>query len=106
MPGESLQLADLEGPGAITHLWFTQTCRRILGPGLFDPRLANVAAVESGNANGLNYEVNDPDYYRKVLFKIYWEPQAYLLHLAIFSVLVILWLLISNLCHSLPLSER
>lgn len=75
LPGETLQLADLEGPGAITHLWFTQACRRVIGPGLFDPRNANVAAMETGNANGINFEVNDPDYYRKILFKIYWDDQ-------------------------------
>ncbi|KAJ5203509.1 hypothetical protein N7449_005588 [Penicillium cf. viridicatum] len=34
LPGESIVLADLEGPGAITHPWFVQTYRKILGLGL------------------------------------------------------------------------
>jgi hypothetical protein len=36
-PGETRVIADLEGPGAITHIWVTQFCRRTLGPGLIDP---------------------------------------------------------------------
>lgn len=32
-PGETVTLADIEGPGALTHLWFVQACRRVLGPG-------------------------------------------------------------------------
>ncbi|MGQ9630490.1 MAG: glycoside hydrolase family 172 protein [bacterium] len=54
MPGETAVLADLEGPGCITHIWMTQFCRRIVGP---------------------NWEVNDPDYYRKVLLRMYWDDQ-------------------------------
>lgn len=30
LPGETAVLADIEGPGKLTHLWFVQTCRRIL----------------------------------------------------------------------------
>ena len=36
--GETRVLADLEGPGWITHIWMTQSCRRSLGPGLHRPR--------------------------------------------------------------------
>lgn len=73
LPGETMLLADLEGPGAITHLWFVQTCRKILGPGLIPYSKSGVAMMEIHNALGLNYEVNDPDYYRKVLIKMYWD---------------------------------
>lgn len=73
LPGESMLLADLEGPGAITHLWFVQTCRKILGPGLIPYSKSGVAMMEIHNALGLNYEANDPDYYRKVLIKMYWD---------------------------------
>jgi Protein of unknown function (DUF2961) len=75
MPGETAVLADLEGPGAITHLWFVQTCRRVRGPGLIDPTKAGVAMMEVHNALGLNWEVNDPDYYRKVIIRMYWDDQ-------------------------------
>ncbi|KAK9242155.1 hypothetical protein V1506DRAFT_509716 [Lipomyces tetrasporus] len=55
-PGETAVLADLEGPGTITHLWFVQTCRRILGPGLIPYSESGVAMMEVHNALGLNYE--------------------------------------------------
>ncbi|KAK9249683.1 hypothetical protein V1507DRAFT_446462 [Lipomyces tetrasporus] len=71
MPGETAVLADLEGPGIITHLWFVQTCRRIVGPGLIPYSKSGVAMMEIHNALGLNYEVNDPDYYRKVIIRMY-----------------------------------
>ena len=72
-PGETATLADLEGPGKITHLWFVQTCRRILGPGLIPYSKSGVAMLEIHNALGLSYEDSDPDYYRKVLIKMYWD---------------------------------
>lgn len=72
-PGETALLADIEGPGKITHLWFVQTCRRILGPGLIPYSQSGVAMMEIHNALGLNFEDNDPDYYRKVLIKMYWD---------------------------------
>ena len=37
MPGEERVLADLEGPGFITHIWMTQSCRIQPGPGQIDP---------------------------------------------------------------------
>ncbi|KAH8805313.1 hypothetical protein F5884DRAFT_798966 [Xylogone sp. PMI_703] len=73
LPGETAVLADIEGPGKITHLWFVQTCRRILGPGLIPYSKSGVAMMEVHNALGLNYEDNDPDYYRKVIIKMYWD---------------------------------
>ncbi|WP_203453405.1 glycoside hydrolase family 172 protein [Jiangella aurantiaca] len=77
MPGETAVLADIEGPGCITHLWFTQTCRRIIGPGLIDPTLAGVAMLEIHNALGVNWEITDPDYYRKVVIRMYWDDQEH-----------------------------
>ncbi|KAA8906911.1 hypothetical protein TRICI_005049 [Trichomonascus ciferrii] len=73
--GESAVLADLEGPGAITHIWFVQTCRRIVGPGLMKYNDVGVAMSEIHNAIGVNWEVMDEGYYRKVLIKIYWDDQ-------------------------------
>jgi hypothetical protein len=77
-PGESVVLADIEGPGCLTHFWMTQFCRRVLGPGLIDPIQGNYVApvFEIHNALGLNWEIADPFYYRKVLLKIYWDDQA------------------------------
>ncbi|BEJ14238.1 hypothetical protein CspHIS471_0400050 [Cutaneotrichosporon sp. HIS471] len=72
-PGESIVLADIEGPGALTHLWFVQACRRILGPGLVPYSRTGVAMMEIHNALGIVYEDNDPDYYRKVVIKIFWD---------------------------------
>jgi D-arabinan exo alpha-(1,3)/(1,5)-arabinofuranosidase (non-reducing end) len=74
-PGETRVLADLEGPGSITHFFMTQFCRRTLGPGLLDPTgLATSApVVEMHNALGMNWEIADPDYYRKVLLRITWD---------------------------------
>jgi len=78
-PGESIVLADIEGPGCLTHIWMTQFCRRVLGPGLIDPIMGNYVApvFEIHNALGLNWETVDPFYYRKVLLKIYWDDQEH-----------------------------
>ena len=54
-PGEAITLADLEGPGCITHIWMTQSCRRFAADRL----------------------VADPDYYRKVLLRITWDDQPH-----------------------------
>lgn len=76
-PGEIRVLADLEGPGQITHLWMTQFCRQLHGPGLIDPlEAATVAPVmEIPNPLGVNWETPDPDYYRKVLLRITWDDE-------------------------------
>lgn len=76
-PHSTIRLADIEGPGCITHIWMTQFCRRLLGPGLIDPTLGNYVApvFEIHNALGLNWEVADPFYYRKILIKMYWDDQ-------------------------------
>ena len=82
-PGEARVLADLEGPGAVTHIWLTQYCRRVMGPGFIDPlETAGAAPVlEIHNALGLNWEVADPDYYRKVLLRVTYDdaPQPSIL---------------------------
>lgn len=73
--GETRVLADIEGPGVITHIWMTQFCRRVLGPGLVDPlESAGVAPVnEIANALGITWEEADPDYYRKVLIRVTYD---------------------------------
>jgi hypothetical protein len=75
MPGEERTLADIEGPGFITHIWMTQSCRIHPGPGQIDPNVVGVPMLEIHNALGVSWEVVDPDYYRKVVFKIYWDDQ-------------------------------
>ena len=75
MPGEERTLADLTGPGFITHIWMTQSCRIQPGPGQIDPAVVGVPMLEIHNALGVSWEVVDPDYYRKVLLKIYWDDQ-------------------------------
>lgn len=76
-PGETIRLADITGSGCITHIWMTQFCRRIIGPGLIDPTLGQYVAPinEINNALGVSWEEHDPSYYRKVLIKIYWDNQ-------------------------------
>ncbi|WP_206602287.1 glycoside hydrolase family 172 protein [Chimaeribacter arupi] len=76
--GDTVRLADIQGPGCITHLWMTQFCRRVLGPGLIDPAAGQYVAPinEINNALGVSWEIHDPDYYRKVLLKIYWDDQT------------------------------
>lgn len=76
MPGEERVLADIEGPGAITHIWMTQSCRIQPGPGQIDPSVVGVPMLEIHNALGVSWEVVDPDYYRKVLIKMYWDDQT------------------------------
>lgn len=76
MPGEERVLADLVGPGYITHIWMTQTSRIQPGPSQIDPKLVGVPMLEIHNALGVNWEVVDPDYYRKIVLKMYWDDQA------------------------------
>lgn len=75
MPGEERVLADIEGPGCLTHIWMTQSCRLQPGPGQIDPDVVGVPMLEIHNALGVSWEVVDPDYYRKVVLKIYWDDQ-------------------------------
>jgi hypothetical protein len=75
MPGEERTIADIEGPGFITHIWMTQSCRIQPGPGQIDPNVVGVPMLEIHNALGVSWETVDPDYYRKVLIKMYWDDQ-------------------------------
>ncbi len=75
MPGEERTLAELTGPGYITHIWMTQSCRIQPGPSQIDPAVVGVPMLEIHNALGVSWEVVDPDYYRKIVFKIYWDEQ-------------------------------
>jgi hypothetical protein len=77
-PGEEIVLAELIGPGCVTHLWMTQFCRRLIGPALIDPVLGSYVApvFEIHNALGVNWEEPDPFYYRSVLLKIFWDDQT------------------------------
>lgn len=77
-PGESRVLADVQGPGAFTHFFITTFCRRVLGPGFLDPLETAEAApvIEMHNALGMNWEVTDPDYYRKVLIRMTWDDAS------------------------------
>jgi hypothetical protein len=76
---QSVVLGEIEGPGCITHIWMTSFCRRIIGPSIIDTvKGSNVAPVfEIHNALGLNWEIADPYYYRKVIFKITWDGQQH-----------------------------
>ena len=76
-PGETRVLADIEGPGAITHIWMTQWCRRTIGASFLDPIDIDETApvLEIHNALGQTWEQPDPDYYRKVLIRITWDDQ-------------------------------
>ncbi len=75
MPGEERVLADLHGPGVITHIWMTQSCRLQPGPGQIPTDVVGVPMLEIHNALGVSWEVVDPDYYRKVVLRIYWDDQ-------------------------------
>jgi D-arabinan exo alpha-(1,3)/(1,5)-arabinofuranosidase (non-reducing end) len=75
MPGEERVLADLQGPGCITHIWMTQSCRLHPGPGQIPADVVGVPMLEIHNALGVSWEVVDPDYYRKIVLKIYWDDQ-------------------------------
>jgi Protein of unknown function (DUF2961) len=76
-PWEEVVLAELVGPGCVTHLWMTQFCRRLIGPGLIDPVAGSYVApvFEIHNALGVTWEEPDPFYYRKVILKIFWDEQ-------------------------------
>jgi len=52
LPGESATLCDIEGPGTLTYLWFVQTCRKIMGPGLIPYSKSGVVIIEIYNALG------------------------------------------------------
>jgi hypothetical protein len=69
MPGETAVLADVEGPGKITHLWFVQVCRQPRAPG----SIPYQPTFDSPGSLGPQSETNDKDFYRKVVLKMYWD---------------------------------
>lgn len=73
--GKTVTITDIDGPGCINHIWVTSFCREILGPSIQHPVLGSSVApvTEMENAEGVNWEINDPDYYRKVLIKMTWD---------------------------------
>jgi hypothetical protein len=75
--GESVTLGDIEGPGCITHIWATSSCRRVAAPGLIDPiKNGDAAPVnEIHPALGVVWDAYDPHYYRKALIKMTWDNQ-------------------------------
>ena len=53
-PGTTAVLADLQGPGAITHIWMTSFCRRHIGPSIQRPELhAEVAEARPQGQSGV-----------------------------------------------------
>lgn len=74
---EKIVLGEVEGPGCITHIWMTSSCRRVKRPGILDPAMqANAAPVmEIHPALGVIWDEYDPFYYRKVLLQITWDDQ-------------------------------
>ena len=74
-PGEEAVLADLEGPGRITHIWMTQALKVVRGPSMVTPDLAGVGNMGIEPVMGIHWEQMDPDFYRKVILKIYWDDQ-------------------------------
>ena len=75
--GETISLGEIEGPGCITHIWMTSSCRKVVAPSILDPVLNASAApvMEIHPALGVIWDDYDPFYYRKVLIKITWDDQ-------------------------------
>ena len=73
----SVTLGEIDGPGCITHMWMTSSCRKVRAPGIVDPIAnGNTAPVnEVGPALGLLWDEYDPFYYRKALIKMTWDDQ-------------------------------
>ena len=68
---------EIEGPGCITHMWMTSSCRKVVAPSILDPVLNASAApvMEIHPALGVIWDAYDPFYYRKALIKITWDDQ-------------------------------
>ena len=75
--GETISLGEVEGPGCITHIWMTSSCRRVKAPAILDPVQQALAApvMEIHPALGVIWDDYDPFYYRKVLIKMTWDDQ-------------------------------
>ncbi len=76
--GETICLGEVEGPGCITHIWMTSSCRRVKSPSILDPVLNASAApvMEIHPALGVIWDDYDPFYYRKALIRITWDDQS------------------------------
>lgn len=76
-PGKTTVLTEIEGPGSIKHIWMTTFCKKIIGPSIMDPALEYylTACTDVMPVIGVNWEMNDPEYYRKVLLKITWDDE-------------------------------
>lgn len=74
---ESIVLGEVEGPGCITHIWMTSSCRKVKAPSILDPVMNASAApvMEIHPALGVIWDDYDPFYYRKALIKITWDDQ-------------------------------
>lgn len=75
--GESITLGEIEGPGCISHIWMTSSCRKVKEPSIIDPGMQAQAApvMEIHPALGVIWDDYDPFYYRKALIKITWDDQ-------------------------------
>lgn len=75
--GESITLGEIDGPGCITHIWMTSSCRKVKSPSILDPALNAMAApvMEIHPALGVIWDDYDPFYYRKAILKITWDNQ-------------------------------
>jgi hypothetical protein len=76
-PEKTVTLTEIDGPECINYIWMTSFCHEVFGPNIQNSILgANVAPVtEMENAICVNWEKDDPDYYRKVLIRMPWEDQ-------------------------------
>lgn len=83
-PGRTLTIAEIDGPGAITHVWFTQWCQRLVAEDL---------------------RRGDPDMYRTTVLKIYWDGEKNpSIHVPVGDFFCLGHSIASNFC-SLPFSS-
>lgn len=76
-PNQTAVLTELQGPGCINHIWITSFCKMVLGPSAIDTDIEYDIApsVDVLPVMGVTWDASDPDYYRKVLIRIYWDEQ-------------------------------
>ncbi len=76
-PNHTTVLTELLGPGSINHIWMTTFCKKIIGPSILPPEKEYwlTASTDVMPVIGINWQEDDPDYYRKVLIKITWDEQ-------------------------------
>ena len=78
-PKETITLAELDGPGSITHIWMTSFCKYPKEANLLNPQLADQLAptIDVVPIMGILWERFDPDFYRKAVIKITWDDHKY-----------------------------